>query len=264
MSRRKKGSRGGKDSGPDPDAWMATYSDLVTLLLCFFVLLFSFAEVDAEKFRLISGSLKAAFDGGPGILEGGEGIIEQPIPEPQIEDKLDMDILEILGGEADLNEIYDQLREYVEQENLEELISVEAEERGVVVRFKDNVLFDSGSAEIKPGSKELLTAAAEILNKPEFIEKQIKIEGHTDSDPIVRKTIQYQTNWELSSARATNVLRYLVENEGMAGERVSSSGYSYYRPIAKNDTEENKTRNRRVDIVVLKDIYKDLEPEGTE
>lgn len=260
MSRRKKGSRGGKDSGPDPDAWMATYSDLVTLLLCFFVLLFSFAEVDAGKFRLISGSLKAAFDGGQGVLDGGEGIMEQPIPVPEEKDKLDMKVLEILGGETDLNEIYEQLREYVEEQDLSDEISVEAEERGVVIRFKDNVLFDSGSAEIKEGSKKILKAAATILNKPEFSEKQIKIEGHTDSDPIVR-TIQYPTNWELSSARATNVLRYLVEREGTDGDRVSSSGYSYYRSIVENDTEKNKARNRRVDIVVLRDIYKDLEPE---
>lgn len=264
MSRRKRDSRGGKDSGPDKDAWMATYSDLVTLLLCFFVLLFSFAEVDAEKFRQISGSLKAAFEGGSGVLDGGEGIMDLPTPEPPEVSETDTETLEVFDGDAELSEIYEQLKEYAEEQDLSDEISVEAEERGVVVRFKDNVLFDSGSADIKEGSKEILKAAVTILNKPEFSDRQIKIEGHTDSDPIVR-TFKYPTNWELSSARATNVLRYLVEVEGMEGGRVSSSGYSFYRPIVENDTDENKTRNRRVDVVVLKDIYKDLEPEtGTE
>jgi len=123
----------------------------------------------------------------------------------------------------------------------------------------DNVLFDSGSAEIKPGSLDILKSVAEMLNREEFSNRQIKVEGHTDSDQIIRSS-KFPTNWELSSARATNVLRYLVEVENIEGNRVSSSGYSYYRPILPNDSPENKAKNRRVDIVILKDSYEELEP----
>ena len=233
-----------EESGGGSPEWMTTYSDLVTLLLCFFVLLFSFSAVDAEKFKAIM----ASFQGGSGVLSGGTSL-EPPIN--LIEDDLDI--------EVDLRILMEYLQEYAETLDLEEKIVVQVEERGLVVRFADNLFFDSGSSDIKPESVEILKTVAELLNREEFLEKQIKVEGHTDSDPILRSA-KFPTNWELSSARATNVLRYLVESELMHGARVSSAGYSYYRPIMPNDTAENKAQNRRVDIVILRDIYDELEP----
>ena len=123
----------------------------------------------------------------------------------------------------------------------------------------DNVFFDSGKADLKPESKEILKSIAEILNREEFKDKLIKVEGHTDTDPILYSK-KYPTNWELSAIRATNVLRYLVEEENIEGNRISSSGYSYYRPIAPNDTRENKAKNRRVDIVILRSSFEEIEP----
>ena len=239
MARRKKQ----EEQSPGSPAWLTTYSDLVTLLLCFFVLLFSFSTVDAQKFKAIMSS----FQGGTGVMEGGT-VLDPPIP---IEDEVDMD--------TDLMDLMEYLEEYADTLGLGNKIIIEIEERGIVVRFMDDVFFDSGSAEIKPESFEILKSVAELLNREEFINRQIRVEGHTDSDPILRSS-KYPTNWELSSNRATNVLRYLVEIELMDGERVSSSNYSYYRPIAPNDTPENKARNRRVDIIILKDIYQELEP----
>lgn len=239
MARRK---RQEEQSAGAPE-WLTTYSDLVTLLLCFFVLLFSFSTVDAQKFKAIMSS----FQGGSGVLDGGT-TIDPPMP---IEE--DMDV------ESDLMDLVEYFEEYAETTGLGNKITIEIEERGIVVRFMDDVFFDSGSAEIKLESFEILKAVAELLNREEFIDRQIRVEGHTDSDPILRSS-KYPTNWELSSDRATNVLRYLVEIELMNGERVSSSNYSYYRPIVSNDTQENKARNRRVDIIILKDIYQELEP----
>ncbi len=230
-----------KAGAPD---WLTTYSDMVTLLLCFFVLLFTFSSVDAEKFR----SIMASFQGGTGVLSGGSSL---DIPINPIEDDLDVDEV--------LNELLAYLEDFSESLDLGEGIEVISEERGIVIRFTDNVFFDSGSADLKPDSLEVLKSVAEILNEDSFKDKQIKIEGHTDSDPILRKS-PYPTNWELSTARATNVLRYFEENGYIQGERISSSGYSFYRPIAPNDTRENKARNRRVDIVILRDLYIDLEP----
>lgn len=240
MARRR---RQEESSGGAPE-WLTTYSDLVTLLLCFFVLLFSFSSVDAEKFQ----SIMKSFQGGSGVLSGGTTL---DIPLIPVQDDLDV--------ESELQDLMGYLDEYADTLGLGDRIIIQPEERGIVIRFMDNVFFDSGSADIKKESFEILKTVAEILNREEFSNRQIKIEGHTDSDPIYRSP-KFPTNWELSSARATNVLRYLVENETVDGKRVSSSGYSYYREIAPNDTPENKAKNRRVDIVILKDTYVELEP----
>ena len=236
--KRKKDSKGGSP------AWLTTYSDMVTLLLAFFVLLFSFSEIDAVKFRSIMDS----FQGGTGVLEGGKNLEFEPNP---IEDNVGVDI--------ELQSLQEDLEEYIDTLGLDESIEIVPEERGIIIRFMDNVFFDSGSAVVKEKSFEILESVSEILNRKEFEQRQIKVEGHTDSDPIFRSA-KFPTNWELSSARATNVLRYLVENSGINGERISSSGYSYYRNIAPNDTSENKAKNRRVDVVILKDIFQELEP----
>ncbi len=233
-----------KDEQNSTGNWLTTYSDMVTLLLTFFVLLFSFSEIDAQKFR----SIMSSFQGGAGVLEGGTS--------------LNLD--ERLGStegllEEDLEKLKDILEEYADSIGLGEEIILSVEERGLVVRFMDNVLFDSGKADLKPESKEILKSVAEILNREEFKDKLIKVEGHTDTDPILYSK-RYPTNWELSVIRATNVLRYLVEEENIEGNRISSSGYSYYRPIAPNDTRENKAKNRRVDIVILRSSFEEIEP----
>jgi len=251
MSRRDKRKKSSDDGGSGD--WLTTYSDLVTLLLCFFVLLFSFSEIDAVKFRQISESLKIGFEGGTGVLQNNAPI-EVDLDEPGGKDG-DIDL------DEDFLELYNQLEKYAKELDLDNEVAVEMEERGIVLRFKENVFFDSGSAEIKPESRKILDAAAAILNEKEFSKRHLKIEGHTDSDRIVYSK-KYETNWELSSARATNVLRYLVEVDGLSPSRVSSAGYGEYRPIANNDNFKNKAKNRRVDMVILKDSFEKLEPEG--
>ena len=224
--------------------WLTTYSDMITLLLCFFILLFAFSEVDAQKFR----SIMSSFRGGTGVLNSGSSL-----------DMMDFEIEYMDEGDRELEELRELLEEYAGENGLGPEIILNVEERGLVIRFMDKVLFDSGKADLKPEAKEILDSVAEILNREEFKDKLIKVEGHTDTDPIVYSTT-FPTNWELSAIRATNVLRYLVEENGIDGNRISSSGYSYHRPIAPNDTPENKQMNRRVDIVILKSIYEDMEP----
>lgn len=228
----------------DSGNWLTTYSDMVTLLLTFFVLLFSFSEIDAQKFR----SIMSSFQGGTGVLEGGSTLEFTDEIEP-----FDGEL------EEDLEKLKDILEEYADSIGLGAEIILSVEERGLVVRFMDNVLFDSGKADLKPESIQILKSVAEILNREEFKDRLFKIEGHTDTDPIIY-SVHFPTNWELSATRATNVLRYLVEEENIDGSRVSSSGYSFYRPIAPNDTGENKAKNRRVDIVILRTSYEEIEP----
>ncbi|NLW39993.1 MAG: OmpA family protein [Tissierellia bacterium] len=241
MSRRKRRRR---EEETVASNWLTTYSDMITLLLCFFVLLFAFSEVDAQKFR----SIMSSFRGGTGVLNSGSSL-----------DMMDFEIEYMDEGDRELEELRELLEEYAGENGLGPEIILNVEERGLVIRFMDKVLFDSGKADLKPEAKEILDSVAEILNREEFKDKLIKVEGHTDTDPIVYSTT-FPTNWELSAIRATNVLRYLVEENGIDGNRISSSGYSYHRPIAPNDTPENKQMNRRVDIVILKSIYEDMEP----
>ncbi len=190
----------------------------------------------------------SSFQGGTGVLDGGASLeISEEVPP--FEEEL----------EEDLEKLKEILEEYADSIGLGSEIILSVEERGLVIRFMDNVLFDSGKADLKPESIKILNALAEILNREEFKERLIKIEGHTDTDPIIYSK-NFPTNWELSAIRATNVLRHLVEKENIDGNRVSSSGYSFYRPIAPNNSSENKQKNRRVDIVILRTSYEEIEP----
>lgn len=236
--------RGRRASENNTGNWLTTYSDMVTLLLAFFVLLFSFSEIDAQKFR----SIMSSFDGGTGALNNGTTLELDENLAP-LEDTL----------ENDLESLKDLLEEYAESIGLGSEIVLSIEERGLVIRFMDKVLFDSGRANLRPESIEILSSIAEVLNKEEFSNRLIKVEGHTDTVPTGNLS-EFPTNWELSSTRATNVLRFLVEEKGIDGSRISSSGYSYYRPIAPNDTAENKQKNRRVDIVILRSSFEEMEP----
>lgn len=246
MRKKKKGDSVNKD------AWMATYSDLVTLLLCFFVLLFSFSEVNAEKFEAIMKS----FQGALGILDGGKTLDEgnrissNDIPlEKNKNENTDIEDFRMLKQYID---------SYAEQKGLEKEINVKIEERGLMVRILDNVFFDPGKADVKPRAKEIILYIGDVLNKPQFANKHIKVEGHTDN--VVMNSKLFPSNWELSVRRATNVLRLLEGEKHINSRRISASGYGPNRPVAPNDTPANKAKNRRVDIVVLKSTYSQFEP----
>jgi len=239
MKRRKKDSSNGSN-------WLATYSDLVTLLLCFFVLLFSFSTVDAKKFREIMNS----FQGSTGVLNGGQTLEEM--------DYDNIETNELESENEELEEIKEYLENYTSDNNLNDKVKMTINERGLIIRTMDNVFFDSGKAEIKSESKQILTFIGSILNKEELSEKQIKVEGHTDD--IVMNSERFPSNWELSVIRATNVLRLFVEQIGISPDRISASGYGPNRPIVKNDSKINRARNRRVDIIILKSEENKLEP----
>ncbi|KAB3531377.1 flagellar motor protein MotB [Alkaliphilus serpentinus] len=240
MARRKRASEE-KKGAPE---WMTTYGDMVTLLLCFFVLLFAFSEIDAMKFQAIIQS----FQGSLGILEGGKTIEENDYVDEALVEELTTDQKEEL---EDFRKLQIRLEEFLEENNLAGDVLVTLETRGLVLRFQDNVLYDSGRAELKQSSKELLTYLSGFMVEPELIEKNVVVEGHTDSDPLLPNA-RYETNWELSVARAANVVRFMIEEVGLEPQRFSASGYGEYQPVAENDTAENKAKNRRVDLVILK------------
>ena len=153
------------------------------------------------------------------------------------------------SDDEDLEHIQSILEEATEGE-ISSQITVERNERGTVIRFMNNVLFDAGEAVIRKEAESVMEEVGNLLHSEQFRGHPVAVEGHTDTDPV-KYVNKYPTNWELSSARATGVVRFLIEKSGIEPQRLSASGYSFYHPVAPNDTAENKAMNRRVDIVLL-------------
>jgi len=227
--------------------WMATYGDMVTLLLTFFILLFAMSEIDTQKFK----SILSSFQGSVGVLESGTDIQDEEVidnPLSNVNASLELEELE------SLKKLQEILEKYMQQTNMENEILVELDNKGLILRFKDNALFDSGSANIKKNAESTLIFIADILKYNEFVNKGIRVEGHTDSDPIIMSN-KFPTNWELSVTRASNVVRFFIERATILPDRLSAAGYGQYKPISSNDNEESKSKNRRVDIVILREKY---------
>lgn len=224
------------------DEWLATYSDCVTLLLTFFVLLYSMSSVDQQKLEEIAAAFKSSMGGEKGetIMEydlyngkvpliGGESIVEEMIDE----------------SDTEKEEMYNKVKAYSKDNNIDSVIDISMTERGVEIQLSDYILFSSGTADIKEESKIVLDKVSGLLNS---IDNSILVEGHTDNVPI--KTSDYPSNWELSTARSVNVVKYFVENNNVSPVRLSASGYGEYHPIVPNDSQENRAKNRRVNILI--------------
>ncbi|MDI3521880.1 MAG: chemotaxis protein MotB [Bacillota bacterium] len=247
MTKRKR-----RDSGlelPASPGWMTTYGDMTTLILTFFVLLFSFSRIDVTRFQDVIISVQGAL----GILEGGSTLSPEALPGGAGDEAT----LEWQAEQRRLEELLGKVEDYVEKNGLEKKVNVSLDERGLVIRFLDTALFDLGQADLKPEARPILNHVAQLLTS---VPNLIRVEGHTDNLPI--HTYRFPSNWELSTARATTVVRYFVENYGIAPEHLSAAGYGEWRPVAPNDTSEHRAQNRRVDIVVLRTSVAKEEPQG--
>lgn len=227
--------------------WMTTYGDMVTLLMAFFVMLFAFSNIDAQKFEQVMQS----FQGSAGILSGGvtinqNDLIFEALPESNITETVQQ-------AEENLEILKETIEEYIELKEIETEVSVEFDTRGLIIRFKDNALFDSGSANLKKSSEDILLFIGELLKNEEFMERAIRVEGHTDNIPI--STVRFPSNWELSTTRSTNVIKFFITEGEIDPSRLSASGYGEYYPIADNATPEGRAKNRRVDIVILSRFF---------
>ncbi len=253
---------------PEPDtskAWLDSYADAMTLLLAFFILLFAFSLVDQKKFQefraglhLAAGKAAPTLDGGDGILDLGTGISSQVVAPPVLVDgeKADVqpeaeEVEEVTGqvGEDEAPELFERLVEQIEQIGATEFVQLERTDRGVVVRMDAQVLYQSGSAQILPDGVTILNSLQPIL---EAVDSMVVVEGHTDSQPT-NGGGGFPTNWELSTARAVSVLRYMNEFLGLPAVRLSATGYADTRPRVSNETERGRATNRRVELVVLID-----------
>ncbi len=231
-----------EEGGGGAPEWMCTFADLVTLLMCFFVLLFAMSTTQQETFKELVLSLKTAL-GVQELPEAGtrEGLIFQSEP---VESK-DEEAVDELGGlvQKEVEDIVSDVRELVMFNKLAGMVKVEENESGAKITISDVVLFGSGQTNMSPSGLDIMKKVAKVLVQFHY---PIKIVGHTDNSPI--KTGKIPSNWELSSNRACDVVRFLVKN-GIKPSYLTAEGRAQYRPVATNTTNAGRAKNRRVEII---------------
>jgi chemotaxis protein MotB len=232
----------------DPDRenlerWLLTYADLITLLLAFFIIMYSMSRIDKDKYREVMGALQTVLHGtGPLSLPPGSRFADDTAGNSDFK----------LG---DLGVLRREIEIKLQKLGLTNNITATLDRRGLVIRVSESTFFDLGSADLRPEAMDVLDLIAGFLLR---IPNHIRIEGHTDNLPIT--TSKYPSNWELSVNRATICVRYFITKHGFPPDRISALGYGEYRPIASNDTPDTRVKNRRVDIIVLSWEEKRKEP----
>ncbi|MDP1569126.1 MAG: flagellar motor protein MotB [Vicinamibacterales bacterium] len=237
--RRRQESHGGHER------WLVSYADFITLLFAFFTMMYAMSTVDAQKFKAIASSMQVAFDKGGGAPPAGLNAImpaDKGVGEGGIED-----------GMAALQQ---QMTERLAEAIALNQVGLERDGRGLVISIREAGSFGVGSADLSTAAADVLARIGEVLATAPHA---VRVEGHTDNVPI--NTARFRSNWELSTARATNVIAYLVQQQRVDARRMSASGYGEFHPRVPNDDEAGRARNRRVDIVVLNpDIARAQEP----
>ncbi|MCK5852410.1 OmpA family protein [bacterium] len=223
-------------------AWMATFADLATLLMTFFVLLLSFANMDIVKFRQMAGSVKDAF----GTQVETPGTFEE-----KSDRAVTIQLTEEEDRTIDMMQMGERIRKTVEEQGLEGKTEIKVDDSGVILTVDGTFMFDGGSAKLKPEFEKFLAEIANIIEEHDY---PLAIEGHSDNLPI--KSPIYPSNWELSSSRATAVLRYLIEKYEVPAKRLMAVGYSDTRPLVANNSPENRAKNRRVEFHFKKSVDK--------
>ena len=229
------------------ERWIVSYADFVTLLFAFFVVMFATANSDKGKVRAVSEAIKSALD------QSESSKVQEVIREAfTAAEKQPPEAKKTLGELVPtLTLLQKQLRDEIGRGE----VALRMEPRGLTISFKQAALFDSGEASLKGSS---FSAMGKVANAMLEIPNQVRLEGHTDNVPI--HTGHFQNNWELSSARSIAVLQVMTEKFNVPVRRLAVSGYADIAPVATNDTEEGRMKNRRVDIVILSMLASKSEP----
>lgn len=274
MARRRKQEDSG-DGGGAP-AWMATFSDLMNLLLCFFVLLFGMSSIDEEKFEEVSSSFRQSFS----IFDGGgSSILDGALISSGVSQLTDLgDYMDQMGANPESNsENSDTLEAYEEQQKEQQLeasegiaedveqqleyiganekVDIEIQTQYVSLSLNGALLFDSGSANIKDSSYEFINKIGDIIKG--YDKNKIMIIGHTDTVPMSGSNKKYSDNMELSQGRALSIYRYLRDTKGMDVKTMGCEGRAEVEPIASNETAEGRALNRRVEIIIYNEYFKE-------
>lgn len=243
------------------ERWLISYADFITLLFATFVVLYALSQVDIKDFKSLEDSIRQAFSA-PSITQGSAGLMNEQsdtiFDKQQADSLISPLMMEYLSQKYEnqsIDQIEQQITEMQKSGDLEGVDAVKTD-RGLVIRFSSDYLFKSGSATITPGAKLKLDIVGMIIAK-KFILHQIRVEGHTDNQAI--NSPYFPSNWELSSARSSAVIRYYISRFGFMPSLFTAIGYAETRPISENKTESGRTKNRRVDVVILKNKFKSQE-----
>lgn len=233
------------------ESWLIPYADILTLLLALFIVLFSMSTIDAQKLQAMSQAFNEA-------LSSGTGIFEYPSPMPENEAQALDDVKSEEDEEQneekakqieklELENIQKKVEAYIAEKNLTDKLDTSLTDEGLLLTIRDNVLFPSGSSEVRAEDLKTASEISDLLvmSPP----RNIVISGHTDNVPI--KNPQFESNWELSVMRAINFMKILLKNDQLNPEWFSAKGFGEFQPVASNDTAEGKAKNRRVEILIL-------------
>ncbi|RED57551.1 OmpA/MotB family protein [Cohnella lupini] len=247
--------RGGK-AHANQERWLITYADLITLLLIFFVVLYAMSQIDIKKYETLSKALQMQFNDADSLIEKGSGILDGnmddpdkfPTPPPTASSEPSPSSGEDRNQEQELQDLLKIIREYVKDYHLEDEVFVVDTPQGISIRLSDRFLFDLGRADLKKPSLPILNRLSSLFDK---LSTTISIQGHTDNLPIQPGGL-FQDNWGLSTGRALSVLRYFVDVKKLEEKKFEVAGYADTRPVAPNDKEADRQKNRRVEILVLR------------
>jgi chemotaxis protein MotB len=245
MKRFKQKSSANDDQGSEAGGWEIVYSGFAMILLCFFIMLSSFSSIEQTKVMRFVKSFVDSVSIMPGGIKLDNGNIVVPTSA------------DIVDRNSRLAHLYQELKALSEYRSIQQDVSVAYSSEGLIMRLSDHALFDVGVADISPKAVALLKKIGAIIADSPY---EVRVEGHTDNVPI--KTYRYPSNWELSTARAVNVLRYFIETCGISSRRLSAEGFAEYHPIVANDSPKNRAQNRRVEIIFLNADSKQLPTEA--
>lgn len=232
------------------ERWLLTYSDLITLLMIFFVIMYSMSNVDRKKYDSLVTSLNNSLNPSFSIVNGNStnSIIDiTPIINENSNITSSSSSVESLSPTQAIEQ---ELKDYLESHNLTNQVNLHIEPHGLILSLNENIFFESGKAEIQSAYKKNLLEISNILSK---FDNNVSIEGHTDNVPIHNN--QFSSNWELAAVRATNVVHLLIDEGHINPNKLSATSYGEYHPIASNDTVEGRSKNRRIDIVLLSSAF---------
>ncbi|MFD1849061.1 flagellar motor protein MotB [Oceanobacillus bengalensis] len=245
MSRRKK-----KKSNHVDESWLLPYSDMLTLLVALFIVLFASSNVDAQKFQELAQVFRSEFSSGSnGIIDDGPAPGEA-LPPVETDEETEENEEETSKGSvelANLQEMQEGVNQYITENELIESLETSLTNEGLLITILDNVFFDPGSAEVKEEGIETAIEVSKLLySDPPH---QVVISGHTDDVPMHNH--EFSSNWELSVERGVNFMSLVLQNEKLDPTLFSVKGYGEYKPLFPNNSDENRAKNRRVEVLIL-------------
>lgn len=242
-----------KPNATNTERWMLSYADFITLLMIFFIVMYSISSVNTGKYKQLADSFKTT---------AGQTIIGKDTTTPinQQTSIIDLNNTEAAATVAaaetaaaaaalehnTLNALKKKLDAYLAENGLKNTVTTSIDDRGLVVSIEDTEFFDIGKAVIRPAASKRIIAIGKILKQ---VVNYMKVEGHTDNIPISNN--EFSSNWQLSTGRAANVTELLISAVGIPPEKIAAVGYGQYRPVASNSTEVGRSKNRSIDIIVI-------------